>query len=172
MDSYDKKSNMTLYVCFKEDSCIANGDIFNLNEVKEGPYVTIVGGDLSKKDEYTYLCVDVDEYSPIKPYARNEIHWLVTNIAGSIKPYEHVVDVGKVVVPYQEPHIPFSSKSDFGTHRYYNLLFKQNTKGQKILYYGNVRRFSVRNFAARNKLNYPVAGAIYRVNYSLPRPSR
>lgn len=88
VDSYDETPNVTLYVCYREDSCVKNGDTFALNDTIDGPYVTFIGLNLNKNDEYVYICVDVDEYNPQHPYAKNEVHWLVSNIPGSIRPYE------------------------------------------------------------------------------------
>ncbi|KAI5072590.1 hypothetical protein GOP47_0012696 [Adiantum capillus-veneris] len=166
MDSFDKKPNVTLYVCFKEDSCVVNGDTFGLKDTIEGPYVTLIGSELNEKDHYVYVCVDIDADNPRKPYAKNQVHWLVANIVGSIQPYQHVADVGKTVVPYLQPHKDFFYKGDYGTHRYYNLVFKQSIAGQNVTFDGDVRHFSVRKFVRENNLGYPMAGVLYKIDYN------
>ncbi|KAH7435023.1 hypothetical protein KP509_06G045500 [Ceratopteris richardii] len=165
MDAYGKTPNVSLYVCFNRYTCVENGDILNLDDVREEPYVTFTGSDVREEDEYLYVCLDVDSYSPAQPYLRSELHWLVTNINGSIKPYQHVADVGHVAYPYLPPRRNYDFDGNQGVHRYYNLIFKQRRAEEHVKYDGWVRHFGLREFTKINKLGYPLGGVVYEVDY-------
>ncbi|KAI5063335.1 hypothetical protein GOP47_0021882 [Adiantum capillus-veneris] len=167
LDAYDDGNNITLYVCYNKYSCLDNGDILHSKDTKVTPFVTITGGDLTGNDNYTYMLLDVDEYTPEKPIAKTSLHWLVRDIQGSIKSYEHIADNGRVVVPYTRAHKPYYfANSDIGIHHYYNLVFRQGEAEQAVDDITLFERFDVREFATKYKLGYPVTGLVHKVNYT------
>eukprot|EP00850_Spirogloea_muscicola_P001403 SM000005S17200 [mRNA] locus=s5:740332:741331:- [translate_table: standard] len=96
---------------------VVDGVALRVPGLAEQPAVSLCGADASAS--YALLLVDPDAPSPADPSLRSSLHWLITNIPGSLAPGEDVAKKGTEVLPYKGP-APAE-----GRHRYIFLLYKQ-----------------------------------------------
>ncbi|KAI5063156.1 hypothetical protein GOP47_0021703 [Adiantum capillus-veneris] len=170
LDVYGGTPNITLQLLFSGQPPISqqlnNGQVLSIAETSAQPAVFLSGSSLDAGCSYTLLTIDPDAHSPSTPILKNVIHWIISNIPGSISPTQDATQVGEVVLRYLEPRAPTFFSAPYGIHRYYNLLFKQAHKHENIQ---NIttplsHTFDTRGFIHTYGLEYPVAVTVYRVD--------
>ncbi|KAJ8446415.1 hypothetical protein Cgig2_019308 [Carnegiea gigantea] len=125
---------------------VVNACEFKPSQLAQPPRVEIGGPDI--RTFYTLVMVDPDAPSPSNPHLREYLHWLVTDIPGTM-----TADFGQEIVSYERPQ-PTS-----GIHRVVFALFKQ--LGRQTVYPPGWRQnFETRDFAQIYNLGLPVA-AVY-----------
>ncbi|KAM3227986.1 hypothetical protein ACQJBY_059620 [Aegilops geniculata] len=126
---------------------VINGMEFRSPAVSGKPSVEIGGDDISVT--YTLVMVDPDAPNPSNPTLREYLHWMVTDIPGSMDD-----TYGREVVCYESP-TPAT-----GIHRMVLVLFRQ--LGRNTVYAPSMRHnFNTRNFARRYNLGAPVAAKYF-----------
>nr|ANS56330.1 TFL1-like protein [Cephalotaxus sinensis] len=133
-------------VVYNANFQVKNGFELMPSTVVEPPQVEVVDGDL--RSFFTLVMTDPDAPSPSDPTGREYLHWLVTDIPGTLSN-----SYGRAIVSYENP------RPMIGIHRYVFALFKQKGKGA-VESPPSRHHFNTRQFAECNGLGLPVA-AVY-----------
>jgi phosphatidylethanolamine-binding protein (PEBP) family uncharacterized protein len=145
---------------------VSNGCQMKPSATVQAPNIEVADRNADNVNLFTLIMTDPDAPSPSELSMREWVHWIVTDIPGSIAQSnqgytwfnERVVPTstaGKEVVPYVGPRPPI------GIHRYIFMLFKQ-PYGPLIVCPPTVRNnFNTRNFAAEHGLGLPVAATYF-----------
>ncbi|KAH7283445.1 hypothetical protein KP509_34G007800 [Ceratopteris richardii] len=166
LDAFEERINVTVKVCYSSsEKCLRDGEIIHAMDTQEVPKVFICGNDLNQTGRYALVVLDTDDYTPENPVAKNTVHLLISDIDGSTNCSQDIAETGKVIVEYVEAHRPYFFDRDMGTHDFYVLLFQQEsgTLDMEPLTWNG--RFSMRDFAQKYDLDYPVSGMLYKVKY-------
>ncbi|GLJ55974.1 hypothetical protein SUGI_1201600 [Cryptomeria japonica] len=110
------------------------------------PQVDVLDG--NQRTYFTLIMTDPDAPSPSDPVGREYLHWIVTDIPGTLSNSS-----GREIVSYENP------RPMVGIHRYVLALFEQNGKGT-VDPPPSRHHFNTREFADSNELGLPVA-AVY-----------
>ncbi|KAK4282153.1 hypothetical protein QN277_013563 [Acacia crassicarpa] len=125
---------------------ISNGYELRHSHVVNRPRVSVGGNDL--RIFYTLIMVDADAPSPVNPFLREYLHWMVTDIPATTD-----ATFGKEAVFYESP------QPTAGIHRFALVLFRQ--LGRETVFAPEWRHnFNTRQFAETYNLGSPVA-ALY-----------
>ncbi|MCO5574817.1 hypothetical protein L7F22_028610 [Adiantum nelumboides] len=170
LDVFGGTPNITLKLLFAGQPPISqqsnNGRLLTIAQTSTQPAIFLSGSSLDGASSYALLTLDPDAFSPSTPILKNVVHWIISNIPGSISPTQDAAQVGEIVLRYLEPRAPTFFPPPYGIHRYYNLLFKQAHKHENIR---NITtplpsNFNTRDFIETYGLEFPVAGNVYRVD--------
>ncbi|XP_015610252.1 protein D2 isoform X2 [Cephus cinctus] len=145
-------------VVYPNNLTIEIGKEYTPTQVKDQPSVS---WDAEAGSFYTLCMTDPDAPSRKEPKFREWHHWLVGNISGND------VSKGEVLSEY----IGSGPPPDTGLHRYVFLVYKQPGKltfdEKRLTNKSGENRglFSIRKFAAKYKLDEPIAGNMYQAKY-------
>ncbi|KMZ72049.1 Protein HEADING DATE 3A [Zostera marina] len=128
---------------------VITGCEFKPSVLSTHPIVRVGDGDL--RNFYTLVMVDPDAPNPSDPTLREYLHWLVTDIPGTLDS-----SYGRVETIYESP-LP-----EIGVHRFVFVLYKQLGRWT-VAPPGNMFRqnFRTREFAINYNLGSPVAVDYY-----------
>ncbi|MCO5607241.1 hypothetical protein L7F22_061434 [Adiantum nelumboides] len=170
LDVFSGTPNITLQLLFAGQPPISqhsnNGLLLTIAQTSAQPAVFLSGSSLEAASFYTLLTLDPDAFSPSTPMLKNVVHWIISNIPGSISSTQDAAQVGEIALRYLEPRPPTVFPPPYGIHRYYNLLFKQAHKHENS---PNITtplpsNFNTRDFIRTYGLEYPIGGTIYKVD--------